>query len=152
MVVAKPPEPAAAVPASSSELSHRYRNPAKIVAIVLVIVIVTLVLLYTVPVATSYSYQFSTSPTGEGAMTFNPRSGAQVYGSFYTTTGGPVTFQIQDSIGNYAYENTTQNSSVSGSFSFTAVNPPYTFIAFSLGSSHAPETVAVHGHYTAPVL
>jgi len=84
-------------------------------------------------------------------MTFNPRSGAQVYGSFYTTNGGPVSFEIQDSIGNFAYEN-NQNSSVSGSFSFIAVNPPYTFIASSPGSSPVPETVVVYGHYTAPTL
>ena len=151
MAVPASPGPAATVPPPASKRGRRYRPPASVANIVLVIVIValvgSLVFVYTVPFTTSYSYRLATSPTGEGAAALNTHSGAHVYGNFYTTNGGPVSFGIQDSIGNYVYEN-SQNSSVFGSFSFTASYPPYTFTAFS----YAAETVVVYGHYTAPLV
>jgi len=75
----------------------------------------------------------------------SPPNGAHVTGSFATTDGDSVTFEILDSNHNTVYS----ADASTGSFSFTASSPPYTFEAVTFLLSH---TVDVTGSYSAPIL
>jgi hypothetical protein len=123
--------------------THRKRN----IAIVLVVggLALVLALLWTIPVSTSYSMTLTATASTHGVSTLSPPSGAHVTGSFSTTDQRSVTFEILDSNMNVVYS----VSAASGSFSFLASSPPYTFEAITDILSH---TVDVAGSYSAPIL
>ncbi|HEY1197983.1 MAG TPA: hypothetical protein VGG32_04580 [Thermoplasmata archaeon] len=110
-----------------------------------VVIVVALVCLYTIPISTNYSETLTATVGSNGVATFSPPSGAQVHGTFTSTDGSAVSFEILSSNGNTVYS----ADASSGSFSFTASNPPYTFELLTIIFSH---TVDVSGHYTAPYL
>lgn len=115
------------------------------IIVVVVVIVVLLVVLFGVPISTSYSETLTATYSTDGVATFSPPSGAHVSGSFSTTDGDSVTFEILDSNHNTVYS----ADASSGSFTFAASSPPYTFEAITTILSH---TVDVTGHYTAPLL
>jgi hypothetical protein len=133
------PEPAPPKP------HHRTRNIAIAVAVVVVVIVVALVCLYTIPISTSYSYTITATATSYGIATFSPPSGAKVSGTFTSTDGSSIGFEILDSNHNPVF----LDASNYGSFSFTASSPPYTFEAITIILSH---TVDISGHYSQPYL
>jgi hypothetical protein len=135
------PAPAAPAPAPPKR-SHPVRN---VVVIVVVVVVVVLVALLAIPISTPYSYSVTATYSTNGVATLSPPSGAKVSGTFTTTDGDSVTFEILDSGHSTVYSDDASY----GSFSFTASNPPYTFEAITTILSH---TVDISGHYTAPLL
>lgn len=137
-VMPGPPAPESAPP----KRRHLARN---LVVIVVVVVVVVLVALLAIPISTSYSYAVTATFSTNGVATLSPPSGAKVSGTFTTTDGDPVTFEILDSGHSTVY---SADASY-GTFSFTASDPPYTFEAITTILSH---TVDVSGHYTAPIL
>jgi hypothetical protein len=132
---------------TAAEPSHPVRNLAIIGMVVVVAIVVALICLYTIPVSTSFSDQFvSTFGPQVGWATLAPPARAQVHGSFYTSDGRAVVFEVIDSSNNIVYS----TDSGSGSFSFTASHPPY--VLTSHIDSEFGDTVHVYGHYTAPIL
>ena len=104
-----------------------------------------LLALYTVPVSTSFTEQLTATRNLRGVAYLDPPKGSSVSGTFTTTDGGSVTFEILTSSGNVVYSTDSNH----GSFTFTASSPPYWFDATTTFLTH---TVDVTGHYTAPIL
>jgi hypothetical protein len=117
------------------------------VIVAVVIVVIVVVALFTVPVSHSYSKQFTYPGAGEaGTATIDPPVRSQVSGTFSTNNGAvEFSFTIQGSNGE---GDVYSSQSTSGSFSFTASNPPYTFVAVSLSAG----SVNVSGTYSVPIL
>jgi hypothetical protein len=96
------------------------------------------------PVQHSYSEEFSSSYAAPGAATLTPPKGSQVSGSWATGDGGTADFVILNSNQDIVYT----SDAASGTYTFTASNPPYTFAV----TSYSSETVYVWGTYLAPLL
>jgi hypothetical protein len=103
------------------------------------------VALFTVPISTSFSDVLEASAGTNGVATLSPPTASHVSGTFTSTDGSSVTFEITDSNGNVVYSADANY----GPFSFTASSPPYTLEVTTIFLSH---TVDVTGHYTAPIL
>jgi len=114
---------------------------------VVVSIVVILVVLFTVPVPTSFSTSFSDSCIGgirpETCPTENFPMGAYVSGTFSTIGGSPAGLQIVGENGPVFFSTVS-----SGSFSFTASNPPYQFAPAVGGDG----STSVSGEYTSPVI
>jgi hypothetical protein len=121
--------------------SHRVRNVVIVVVVIAVVVIVALAL---IPIPHSFTEQLNSSFLTDGKATFSPTSGSAVTGTWSTASGDSVTLSITDSNGGTVYT----ASAHSGSFSFTANTPPYTFT----DSSTLSETVHISGTYSTPLL
>jgi len=133
------------VEASPSFTPYRAKHRGRDVTIILVIVasLAVILILFLVPVEHPFSLKVTSSLSGTGATAFAPPSGSGVSGS-WTAAGASVILQITDSLGHAIYA----GDGTSGSFSFTAINSPYTVSM----TSPAPETVTVTGHYSSPFL
>jgi hypothetical protein len=121
-------------------------NRVVVLSVVLAIA-AALVALFTVPVQTSFSAGFSigcAAISSPPCPTFNFPVGAHVTGTFSTVGGTPVGLQVFGRNGPIVF---SSNAS-SGSFSFTASNPPYAFAPDVGGNG----TTSVSGHYTSPIL
>lgn len=128
-----------------SKKSHAGRNAGIVVAIVILLILVGGFL---VPFPHSFSYQAATVSSGGPGATgqqMNFPAGSSVSGS-YSADGGfsPTAVVILDANLHSVYVGGALSS---GSFSFTASNPPYYFIAVSL----LPGFVAVSGTYSSPL-
>lgn len=105
--------------------------------------IIARVALAIIPIPHIFSEHF-TSSMGAAGATLSPPTGAQVTGHWMTSDDGSLTFEIGDSNSNVIYE----SEASSGSFNFTASNPPYTFAA----SSFFTESVSCSGTYSSPLI
>ena len=135
-------EPSTEPPPHSRPKSHAGRN-AGIVVIVLIVIILVLL---AVPFPHNFSDAVTTevSPAfGAGATMVSFPSGSTVSGT-YSSPLGISGLVIWDSSGNVVF----RGAGVSGSFSFTASNPPYYAVAacICLGS------VTISGSYNAPII
>jgi DNA-directed RNA polymerase subunit RPC12/RpoP len=120
--------------------SHAARNIGIVIAVIVIVVLV----LYLVPLPQSFSTTLDSSvvtPTGS-ELTFP--QGSQVSGSWQTGDGGSVTLVILNGSGHDVYT----ADAVSGTFTFSANDPPYVVTAVSL----LPETVSISGTFWAPIL
>jgi hypothetical protein len=124
----------------STPSSHTGRNVGVVIAILFLILVVALI----VPVPHNFSENFSTGLLSVGGASLTVPDGSSVQGSWSTNNGGSVTFQISDANGHVVYT----ADAASGSFGFSATNPPYVFAA----SAFFSESVSVTGTYTAPLL
>jgi hypothetical protein len=134
---------AAVPPPAPARPSHRIRN---LIILVVVVAIVVLVCLFTIPISTPYSAGFSDgcyATYGPYCPSINFPVGAHVTGTFSTVGGTPVGLQIVGTNGPIF-----NSSASSGSFRFTASNPPYAFAPTVVGDG----STSVSGHYTSPIL
>jgi hypothetical protein len=122
---------------------HRIRN---LIIVVVVVVFIALVSLFTIPIPTPYTAGFSDgcyATYGPYCPSINFPVGAHVTGTFSTVGGTPVGLQIVGANGPIF-----NSSASSGSFSFTATNPPYAFAPTMGGDG----STSVSGQYTSPIL
>jgi hypothetical protein len=129
-------------PVQPTPKSHTGRN----VAVVVIVLIVLILVLFVIPFPHNFSDNVTTEfipAFGAGATVMNFPSGSAVSGS-YSSVLGISGLLIRDSGGHVVFD----GAGVSGSFSFTASNPPYYAAAacLCLGS------VTVSGTYNSPLI
>jgi hypothetical protein len=127
---------------------HRSRRLRRVILVIVVIAVATVVVaLYTVPVRTPYGVGF-----GNGCLlnSFPPCPkldfpvNGTVTGTFWTLGGTPLGLQIAQGNDSVIFFSTAP----SGSFSFTASDPPYVFGPTMSGNG----VTAVSGNCTSPTL
>jgi hypothetical protein len=91
-----------------------------------------------------YADHFTAAGFSAAGTTLSPPKGSSVSGSWATSNGGSVSFQILDSQGNVVYF----SEGSTGDYTFTASSPPYAFEALSTSTV----TVYVWGNYSYPLL
>ncbi len=136
-----PPPPPGWQPPPPAPKAHTGRNLAIGLVVVVVVLIVVLAVAAT-PLPHPFSAQLDTGAFNAPTWQLDPPAGSTVSGAFSTESGGSVTFGIVDGGGSPIYS----ADSASGSFSFTAAEPPYTFSAYSI----IPQYVKITGSYDAP--
>lgn len=132
----------APAPAAVGPRSHAARNAGIVVTLVVIIILILVVL----PLPHSFSQDVTTElnpVTGAGATSISFPKGSAVSGS-YSTALGISALVVFDSSGTQVYD----GSGPSGSFSFTASNPPYYFVAVCVCIG----TVTVSGTYYSPII
>ncbi len=93
------------------------------------------------PVDQGYAIQLLVVAGGSAQSELGPPTGSDVSGSWASSHAGSIVFEILDANGGVVLTSPLTN----GSFSYTAVHSPYTFVVLSESS----ETVFVWGSYTA---
>jgi hypothetical protein len=134
--------PAAPGPVATRRTGRRKRTVGVALAVVLVVVVAVL---FVVPVSHPFSDQVTATPSAYGLATLTPPIGSQVSGTFSTTHGDPVTFEILNAKNSAVYS----SDSNYGTFSFSASAPPYFFEATT---TLASQTVNISGQFSAPLL
>jgi hypothetical protein len=138
-----------AVPALLTPAKPRRRWLGVVIALI-VVVILTIALLSII--TTTHSYGFSLAPCsgGSGEIGGEVRqfpNDASVVVHWYEPDGSQVTFVIQENA-TALYDQTTS----SGSYSFTANGQQVTFSAASPEIFCTAADVQVYGHWTVPIL
>lgn len=124
---------------------HRARHV--VVVVVAIGIAATLVAMTAALVPHSFSLQFySTSGGPPGWGTLTPPRGSVVSGSWSTADGANFSFQIQSNDGGIVLH----TGGASGSFRFTAGDPPYFFSAIYFSATGEP--VNVTGTYSSPLI
>jgi hypothetical protein len=128
--------------------NYRSRRIRRVIIIVAVVAVATVVVaLYTIPVRMPYGVGFGSgcllnSSPACPELSF-PLNGS-VTGTFWTLGGTPVGLQIAEANDSVIFFSTAS----SGSFNFTASDPPYVFGPTVSGSG----LTAVSGNCTSPIL
>jgi hypothetical protein len=117
---------------------------AHLAGLVVAAIIVGLLVMFVVPVPSSFRATVPTSSTPAIGTWVNFTSGAQVSGSWTSSSGQPVTFLITNAAGARVFSSLAG----SGRFTFVATDSSYSFLAIS----SVPSTVAVAGTSTGPLL
>jgi len=128
-------------------------RPVRLISLVAGIAVAVLLLLTLAPVPHPFSIQLAISgPEYASSAIFSPTSGSYVSGVWRTLSGDSVYLYIflgpRDS-GAEPNIPVYWQFGPSGSFSFTASNPPY---RFSVGSSGSVETVSISGDVSYVIL
>jgi hypothetical protein len=130
--------------ATASAPAQRARGHPLVVLIAIVATVALIGVLVLIPLPHPFVEVLHSGGTTAGAATYSFPSGSSVTGKWATASGDDVGFDIRSGSGNVIYSATAS----SGSFGFTASDPPYTFTTLSTGS----ETTNVTGTFDASYL
>jgi hypothetical protein len=101
---------------------------------------------FTIPISHTFSDEFTASRAHLGSWMLDAPLGAVVSGTWSTSGGSNVDFDVVDSNDYPIY----QTNGTSGSFSFPSTYPPYAFAG--LPRSNATIEMSVIGSYSSPIL